>query len=320
MRRAPKPRQTRPSNAAQRRARPPQRKPLRQAVPMPAGARKRSQAQALTWRLWLLPALLFFLALALLAVFIWSPVFRIRDIQVHQTHIVSAKDLIEVSGLREGQHFLSGFLGPVKAMLQGHYGQAEARIQAQWPRLKNISVRLAFPSVIHVNIHERIPIVFLDNGDNAVSLDSNGLVYDIVDDRPKNLPVIEGLRVLRMERNERLLVDVPEDLLRCMEVMNLIVEADQGQGTGSDLLRQIKSLRTHDYERVLLRLAVRGEEEDLTVVCTPNPYLKGHFIWLGKMLENNRFQARLPGRLELSGKHQIFTPRPLSQEHPREDE
>lgn len=244
----------------------------------------------------------------LLLLFVFSPIFTIRELVHPKLYFHDFEEISRISGLHSGQHFIQGLGGSLDGFLTGRYLQAESSIGESFPELKKIDIRLDFPGKIHFDLEERIPIAFIQNGEEAVMIDRDGVACGLTSTLPEGLPAIRGISVVSMKIGEKLTVDAPNDLQRCIAVMSALVEADFERHSGEPLLPHVEEIHSSGYRRVLLRIKPDQEKEKLSVNCSNNAYLKDHFIWLSEVLEAGILKGKLPGTLDLSGKQQVYKP------------
>ena len=253
-------------------------------------------------------AVLLSLLFLLLLLFVFSPIFTIRELVHPKLYFHDFEEISRISGLHSGQHFIQGLGGSLDGFLTGRYLQAESSIREAFPELKKIDIRLDFPGKIHFDLEERIPIAFIQNGEEAVMIDRDGVACGLTSTLPEGLPAIRGISVVSMKIGEKLTVDAPNDLQRCIAVMSALVEADFERHSGEPLLPHVEEIHSSGYRRVLLKIKPDQEKEKLSVNCSNNAYLKDHFIWLSEVLEAGILKGKLPGTLDLSGKQQVYKP------------
>lgn len=253
-------------------------------------------------------AVLLSLLFLLLLLFVLSPIFIIRELVHPKLYFHDFEEISRISGLHPGQHFIQGLGGNLDSFLTGRYLKAESSIRESFPELKKIDIRLDFPGKIHFDLEERIPIAFIQNGEEAVMIDRDGVACGLTSTLPAGLPAIRGISVVSMKIGEKLTVDAPNDLQRCIAVMSALVEADFERHSGEPLLPHVEEIHSSGYRRVLLRIKPDQEKEKLSVNCSNNAYLKDHFIWLSEVLEAGILKGKLPGTLDLSGKQQVYKP------------
>lgn len=249
------------------------------------------------------------LVLLSLILFIFLPWFRIQRMETAiPLYFNNFEDLVEKSGLREGQHFLKGYGGSLQGILTGRYMQAEEKILAAYAGIKDLKVKLHFPGVVSFEAEERIPIAFMQNGDRVVLLDREGIACDVSANIPHGLPVIRGIEVVSMTLGQPITSNSDDDLAQCVAVMSAIAEADFERQSENPLLPHIDEIRSSGYQRVVLKLYPEGQDKLLSVRCTSQRSLKDDFIWLSKVLESGVLHDKLPGTLDIYGKQLIYRP------------
>lgn len=252
------------------------------------------------------------LLVILLALIRWLPIFRIQKLSFSNLYFNNPQEVEEVSGLHLGQHALSSYGGSLDALLTGRYHKAERRILKAYPGIKSVEAFWRFPGEIRVNLEERIPVAFVENGDQIVLVDREGVACYTQNQKPDNLPIIKGIEVIGFTLGSNLKTNADADLRKCMTVMSRLVEADFEVQSNHPILPQVKEITTSGYHRVLLKIKPTGYNQFLTINCSNQETLKDDFIWLNRILQNGLIQEKLPGTLDIYGNQLIFKPEKIN--------
>lgn len=252
------------------------------------------------------------LLVILLALIRWLPIFRIQKLSFSNLYFNDPQEVEEVSGLHLGQHAFSSYGGSLDALLTGRYHKAERRILKAYPGIKSAEAFWRFPGEIQVNLEERIPVAFVENGDQIVLVDREGVACYTQNQKPDNLPIIKGIEVIGFTLGGNLKTNADADLRKCMTVMSRLVEADFEVQSNHPILPQVKEITTSGYHRVLLKIKPTGYNQFLTINCSNQETLKDDFIWLNRILQNGLIQEKLPGTLDIYGNQLIFKPEKIN--------
>ena len=247
-------------------------------------------------------------SLLIVLLFFVLPTFRVQEIIFTKELIFSPRsEVLALSELEEGQHFLRGYGGSINALLTGRYLKAEEAIRKQYPQFKEVEVRLQFPNKVIFNIQERVPIAYMKSGERIVTLDKDAVVCGVLQSKPSALPLITGIDIVSMALGETLTTNADKDLSHCVAVMGALAESDKEIITDRKLLPAVEEIRSTGYQRILLTMKPI-EDKRLTVACTGKYNLKDDFIWLSKVLEAGVLDDKLPGTLDIYDDRLVFSP------------
>ncbi|MDO5734255.1 MAG: hypothetical protein Q4P08_03905, partial [Eubacteriales bacterium] len=245
----------------------------------------------------------------MLILFFTLPSFRIKKFTSTPLRFVSEGQLLQESGLKYNQHFLTRLLNPDFAKtLRGRYVKAEARLKAKFPQIRDVEIKLHFPNTIHFTVLERLPIAAIEIPDGIVLMDRDGIVLGLKNTIPQGVPVIAGLEVRQAKIGDKLEVDLERELNRALSMLSALIEADAASAGELHLMPLLEELRPGAYQRVVIKLRLPANNKSLNLSCAQNDYLTKHFVWLRKVIAAGVFDDRVPGTLDLSGRYQIFKP------------
>ncbi len=254
------------------------------------------------------------LVLLVLLSFLLSPAFRLQNIEHTELFFEKFSRVLEVSQIKEGQHFLQGFGGSINALLTGSYGKARQRVKEAFPQFKEVEIRYRFPGTVLFEIKERVPVAFIDVDDVYATIDRFGVVCGTYYSVPKSLPAIKGIQAVKMKIGEEIKTNADDALKACVAVMSSLVEADfESQGSSLSLLSQTKEIRSSGYQRILLTFEPDNSGQELLVSCTSTDNLKNDFLWLKRILDSGILKDKLPGTLDVYGSQIVF--RPAEKDH-----
>lgn len=124
------------------------------------------------------------ISLALLAVFVYAPLFSVRHIQVIGTKYMPDQDVIRISGAYMGAPLFSLETGEMTRNLKKDL------------RVEHVVVRRSLPSTLEIEIVERRPIATVAADFGYVDLDREGTVIDAYKKlKAMQIPMITGKNV-----------------------------------------------------------------------------------------------------------------------------
>lgn len=245
-----------------------------------------------------------------LVLLVWLlPIFHLSKWEIsEELRSLSREAVIADSGLKEGQHLFSGLGGSVELLLRRRYGAAETRLLNLYPTLKSVEIRMHIPYTVTFDLVERVEVAYVSIPDQCVMIDKDGVVLRILDQAPDNLPVIKGIKVTSMQLGAPLKVDVPDALNRAMTLMGAIIEADRDTRTTTRLLSQVRQIRPLSGRQLFLTVVLPDTGEELTVTAETGPDQTDDMLWLRFALDQDAFNGKGKGVLNLTGDNRTFTP------------
>jgi cell division protein FtsQ len=128
---------------------------------------------------------LFFIFILLMAAYVLfkSPVFNIGKIIVQGNNLLTAGEIVRVSGIVTGMN-----------IFQADLKTAAGRIRSL-PVIKEVKVDRRFPGTVLIEVTERVPVALVVTGGRFVELDAEGYYLREGSAGATGLPVITGMRV-----------------------------------------------------------------------------------------------------------------------------
>ncbi|MDO5738181.1 MAG: hypothetical protein Q4P65_02900 [Eubacteriales bacterium] len=243
------------------------------------------------------------------------PQFRIQKFTSTPLRYVSEKELLDSSGLRRGQHFLTGLINRNFAKtLRGRYYKAEQAVKATIPQIRDLEIKLQGTNCIFFQVLERLPVAAVEVDNSVVLMDRDGMALEMRSELPAGVPVITGLNIRNITVGKPIEVALERELKRSLAMLSALVEADTAAAGELQLLPLLVEVRPSAKQRVVIKLRLPANGKILNLSCAQNDYLTKHFVWLRRVIAAGVFDDRVPGTLDLSGKYQIFKPLDEQQE------
>lgn len=245
---------------------------------------------------------------ALLLPVMLLPVFRLGEIRISGLSEISAPAIESSSGLIKDQHLLTGLGGSLTHLLQLRYAKAEARLMADHPKIRQAVVRMDFPGKIAVDIEERVEVAYLVVPDGCAVIDKEGVLMDILQQPPRDIPIIRGVTVTSMILGQPVRVDVPAALNSAITMMGAIIDADRDERTSQKLLPQIRTIMPVGGRKIFMTVILPSTGDELNVSAELGQDVSEDLLWLRFALEQGAFDGRGKGILDLTGSRRTFTP------------
>lgn len=157
--------------------------------------------------------LFFVLVSAILASLLFIPFFNITSVSCNGTSVLSEEAIIDASGVALGVNI---FRIPVHKI--------EENIEKALPYVSDVTVHRSFPSSVRLEVTERIPVAYVQNGASYLVIDSEGVALENANDLTVRgtLPLVPDLKLdseKQVELGKRIEV---QDHYRLNEVLSCI--------------------------------------------------------------------------------------------------
>lgn len=241
----------------------------------------------------------------LLSLFFLLPVFRIQTIEIRNADFIAPEKILQSAEINQNQHFLKGMGGTLSDFFNGRYTNAEQRVMEKLPQVADITINYAFPNKLIFDVDERIAIGWIKIPDGFCTIDGQGVVIEVLDQEPQDLPIIKGITITNLALGKRVEVEQTEYLENAIFTMSALVEADL-DNEDEKLLHQIDVIEPTINNNIYLRLTI-GDQK-LLIICNKSRDLKSHFIWLKQVINSNVIADKGSGTIDLRGETRTFKP------------
>jgi cell division protein FtsQ len=110
----------------------------------------------------------------------YTPVLGVRTVDVSGTATLQRQDVLAAAGIPLGQ-----------PMLQVNTAAIRKKLEAV-PRVASATVRLEWPSTVHMDVTERVPVAFLVTGNGFQLVDGADVVFATAPEAPTGLPELRA--------------------------------------------------------------------------------------------------------------------------------
>ena len=253
-------------------------------------------------------AVLAAVAVAIAAIVVWIPQFQCMEIEVEGIRVLDLPQVVEASGLSTGRHLLYG-LGPDPLRLFSlRYGSAEDSIQSLSPYVRSVRARLRFPSVIRIEVDERIEVAYLAIPDGCVVIDASGVAVEILHDAiPEGIPIIEGATVTSVALGQALTVDDEPAIHGAIVIMDAIIKSD-AEDARLDMFQSVTGLRAVSADTTYMTIRLPASGDSLVVRLGALTGTAETVEWLRNAIVNGHCDGLGKGVLDLSGTQKVFRP------------
>jgi len=207
------------------------------------------------------------LSAIIITLFVLSPVFNIKNIEVYG-NIESSENIIrKSSGIDFGSNGFIHMGYDLLSFLKFRYSNAESKITRNCPWVKDAEVRFIVPSTIRIVIEERVPEALVQYFGTTLLIDRYGYVVDTVMDIDCEIPFIKGLDIMKYEIGQKLYMENEDRIKKAFEIISVIKASDNSDEF--KLYPLISCINTTDILNICLLIDSRitvnlGNSDELT--------------------------------------------------------
>ena len=155
-----------------------------------------------------------FCGLLICIVIVMAPTvfFRVSKVEVSGETRYAQSDLIETSGVREGDNMF--FLD------SGHIAQ---KLYDEYPYLGNVTLHRSFPSTLQIEVSERTPVLSVESGDRYFLMDMSGKLMDKTAAEAPDTVVVTGVDTSKLKVGDTI-DEAQEKLMTVIDLMEMMTE------------------------------------------------------------------------------------------------
>lgn len=253
--------------------------------------------------------IILFIIACLLAMIYYLPHFHVQNFQVEGTYHLSDKALIELSGIKEGEHILSGWGGGIAQFFGLRNGGAEDRIRASSPYVQEVRVGAKFPGTVYIEVTERVPISYIDYQGEIVMLDKEGIVLELSRTGPHDIPLIYNVKLDNPVPGEMVSEEVKKTLRPAIFLLNALINADKSANDDFNLLSQVRSITLTEGPETYITLSQAYADPNTRIKLGNRQTLDEAVNWLRYAARTDNLLDLGDGTLDITGTRKIFYPR-----------
>lgn len=125
----------------------------------------------------------------------FSPIFKVSDVEVTGNKLYTKDEIVKMLNLNEGNNIFYLLTKDIKQQLK------------KYKKIEDVKVDFIFPNKIRLNVIENPPLGYVCQGNNYIYIDKNGVVIDISDNAPRDIPIITGLGVNEFELGKNINIE-----------------------------------------------------------------------------------------------------------------
>lgn len=250
--------------------------------------KRHSQRQRKRIRMMKIRRTIFFTVLSLITVMVimfYTPIFKIRSIDVEGTNIVQTDEILSSIGDAKGQNLFRAKVSSMKKSI------------LKIPYVQSVEIdRRVLHTKLVVTITECEEAACIAGGSGYIIIDSNAKVLKDTPEKPENVPEITGLSIANISVGEQLKigdVDKFNIILTCLDEMKKI-----------DILKGVKSISVADITNITFNY-----EDRIDALCGSSIDLPKKLGFFKSAVNSSSLTENSRGTLDLTtvGKA-IYTP------------
>lgn len=253
----------------------------------------------------------FVLVVTLILLFLFLPIFRVREVTIEGNIELSDEEVLEAVGLKYNAHLMSGVSGNILDVLSLNYGKTEERLRRENPYISDISISVRIPSEVFIKVQERRKIAYVSTPDGYIALDRNGTVLELNSgkQRQKVSPIIYGISVESAKLGERVKVRDENSYKKALVVLGSILAADNATiGDNFNMFEHTTEVRVLPSGYVFLTIYT-ASGKPVQIKLNKTDKINENMAWLLYAFNSNAFdQVTIKGTLDMTGDEFIFNP------------
>ena len=253
----------------------------------------------------------FVLVVTLVLLFLFLPIFRVREVTVEGNVEMTDEEVLKEVGLEYNAHLMRGVSGNLLDILSLNYGKTEERIRQENPYIADITIAVRIPSEVKITVKERRKIAYVSTPDGYIALDRDGTVLEINSGKTKKdvRPVVYGITVESAKLGEKVKVTDENSYKKAIVVLGSILSADNATiGDKFNMFEHTTEVRILPSGYIFLTVYTESGKP-VQVKLNMTDKINEKMTWLLYAFNSNAFdQVTIKGTLDMTGDEHIFNP------------
>lgn len=253
------------------------------------------------WLLLILLLLVFILAM----LFLFHRNFRVQNIKVSGNQRFSEEQILEMSGIREGDHLYSRIGGTWKDILKLQYGKVRNRIIGSDPYIADAKVYPHYPGEVYIEVTERRKVAYVAIPDGYAIIADDSVVLEIqTGDVPKGIPEIRGLPIRAAQIGKKLELTAYDGYDTCITILGAILGADANAADDNsdfDFLSHVICVRYCENMTTFLDLDIPGCDHVISVKLSSLSKISDDMAWLRYAIVSGDLAGKPGTVLDMTG-------------------
>ena len=258
---------------------------------------------------WLLIIMLLMISICLM-LFIFHRSFHVQEIHVTGNQRFSAEQIIELSGIRKGDHLMSHISGPLKDVVRLRYGKARQKIINSDPYIADAKVYPHYPGEVYIEVTERRKVAYVAIPDGYAIIADDSYVLEIVTgDVPTGIPEIRGLPIRSAQIGKKLDLTSSDGYDICITILGAILGADSNahqDGDDFNFLSHVICVRYCENMTTFIDLDIPGSDHTISVKLGSLQTISDDMTWLRYAVISGYFTDKPGTVLDMTGKDYIL--------------
>ncbi|MBR5180702.1 MAG: FtsQ-type POTRA domain-containing protein [Clostridiales bacterium] len=253
----------------------------------------------------------FVLLVTLVLLFLFLPIFRVREVTVDGNVEMTDEEVLKEVGLEYNAHLMRGVSGNLLDILSLNYGKTEERIRRENPYIADITIAVRIPSEVRITVKERRKIAYVSTPDGYIALDRYGTVLEINSGKVKQdiKPIVYGISVESAKLGEKVKVRDETSYKRAIVVLGSILSADNATiGDKFVMFEHTTEVRILPSGYIFLTIYTESGKA-VQVKLNKTDKINDKMTQLLFLFNSNAFdKITIKGTLDMTGDEYIFNP------------
>lgn len=254
---------------------------------------------------------LFTLIVAAILLFLFLPVFRVREVTVEGNVELTDEEVLNEVGLKYNAHLMRGVSGNLLDIIRFNYGKTEERIRRENPYIADITISVKLPSEVKITVKERRKIAYVSTPDGYIALDRYGTVLEIISGKARQdvRPIVYGITVESAKLGGKVSVKDENSYKKSIVVLGSILSADNATiGDKFNMFEHTTEVRIIPSGYIFLTVYTESGKP-VQVKLNSTDKITEKMSYLLYLFNANAFdQVTVKGTLDMTGDEYIFNP------------
>ncbi len=216
------------------------------------------------WIKFILITILFLITTTL---FLMSPVFNIKKIQIVGNEHYNVETILNTTTIKVGNNGFKVLFSGSRNFLTLRNYKEEKYLKRSLPYIESCVIKFNIPGTLVIQIHERTPMGKIPFMGKYLYIDGKGIIIDVIDESSSTeLPVIKGVDFDKYELGQALITEKKESINSVVRILDSMEKSDRN--TELKIYDLLNTIDVSDINQIILEIDHRlevnmGELEDL---------------------------------------------------------
>lgn len=236
--------------------------------------------------------------------------FHVQEIHVTGNERFSTEQILDLAGIRKGDHLFKNFGGSLSDLIHLRYGKISRKIVNSDPYIADAKVYPHYPGEVYIEVTERRKVAYVAIPDGYAIIAEDSVVLEIVTgDVPQGIPEIRGLPIRSAQVGKKLDLTSSDGYDICITILGAILGADENarqDGDEFNFLSHVICVRYCENMTTFLDLDVPGSDHGISVKLGSLQTISDDMTWLRYAIVSGYFADKPGTVLDMTGNKYIL--------------